>query len=92
MDIALARGDRVMATAKTLSKLTHFLDDSKLQEASNIHCAELDISVGTERVKERIDDIIRASGWGAVDVLVNNAGIAIPAFFEEGGYVARKSS
>ena len=86
MNIVLARGDRVVATAKTLSKINH-IGDSALDCASNLHCAELDIATGTERVKERINDIIEASGWGIVDVLVNNAGFACSAFVEEGGYV-----
>lgn len=78
MSIVLARGDRVIATAKTLANITHFLEDPELPR-SNIHCAELDISLGTQQVKERIDAIIQESGWGTVDVLVNNAGVPTPA-------------
>ena len=90
VSIVVSRGDRVIATAKTLTNITYFLEDSTLQGASSIHCAELDVSLGSERVKERIDAIIQASGWGSVDVLVNNAGIGIPAFLEEGGYVVQR--
>ncbi|KAF8552785.1 NAD(P)-binding protein [Imleria badia] len=84
VSIVLARGDRVIATAKTLTNITHFLEDPEVQR-SNIHCAELDISLGTEQVQKQIDVIIQESGWGTVDVLVNNAGVSTPAFFEEGG-------
>lgn len=86
VSIVLARGDRVIATAKTLSNITHFIEDPALR-VSNLHCAALDIAAGTDRVKEQIDAIIKASGWGTVDVLVNNAGVGLPAFIEEGGYV-----
>lgn len=87
MGSVLARRDRVIATAKKLESIAHFLKDSE----PNIHCAELDISVGTEQVKNRIDTIIQGSKWGSVDVLVNNAGFATPAFFEEGGYVCKRN-
>lgn len=90
MSIVLARGDRVIATAKTLTNITHFIDEVDVQKASNIHCAQLDISIGTEQVQQRIDAIIHDSGWGTVDVLVNNAGVGFPAFVEEGGYVVQK--
>lgn len=90
VSIVLARGDRVIATAKTLTNLAHFLEDPEVQQ-SNIHCAELDISLGTEQVQKRIDVIIQESGWGTVDVLVNNAGVSTPAFVEEGGYVSKRN-
>ncbi|KAG9311400.1 hypothetical protein JVU11DRAFT_8511 [Chiua virens] len=84
VSIVRQRGDRVIATARKLADITDFVEDPKLPRSS-VHCAELDIASGTEQVKNRIDAIIRTSGWGTVDVLVNNAGTGIPAFLEEGG-------
>ncbi|KIJ62303.1 hypothetical protein HYDPIDRAFT_114801 [Hydnomerulius pinastri MD-312] len=82
VNIVLQRGDRVIATARTLVKI----DD--LPKSSNLHCAELDISTGTENVEKQVVAAVTAAqalGWDTIDVLVNNAGVGLPSLLEEGG-------
>jgi len=74
----LARGDRVIATARTPSTIEHF------PKHPNLHRIELDVNASTEEIKARIDHA--AHIWHGIDVLVNNAGSALPALLEEGGY------
>lgn len=76
--LALARGDRVIATARTLSKIEHF------PQHPNLHLMRLDVNASTREIKARIDRAARV--WNGIDVLVNNAGYGLPALLEEGGY------
>ncbi|KAG2004831.1 hypothetical protein CC2G_003341 [Coprinopsis cinerea AmutBmut pab1-1] len=80
----LSRGDRVIATARSLDKLSktllHEIPES-LNE--NLKALELDITEGEASLKAKAKDA--ASYWGRIDVLVNNAGFGLPGFFEEGG-------
>ncbi|KAG0709824.1 hypothetical protein DFH29DRAFT_885950 [Suillus ampliporus] len=75
--LALARGDRVIATARTLSKIEHF------PKHPDLHLMKLDVNASTEEIKARIDHAARV--WHGIDVLVNNAGNGLPALLEEGG-------
>ncbi|KAJ7660293.1 hypothetical protein DFH06DRAFT_1044022 [Mycena polygramma] len=73
---ALARGDRVIATARSLDKMQDF------PTTDNLRLLELDITAGEEKVK---NIIATAMGfWGRIDVLVNNAGFGVKALVEEG--------
>ncbi|KAH7890523.1 hypothetical protein F5I97DRAFT_39389 [Phlebopus sp. FC_14] len=77
--IVLRRGDRVIASARSLEKIKDF------PNSPNLYRLELDVTAGTEIVKHRIEAAVQDSGWGTIDVLVNNAGIGLPALLEEGG-------
>ncbi|KAJ7750384.1 hypothetical protein DFH07DRAFT_941847 [Mycena maculata] len=73
----LARGDRVIATARTLSKIQHFLG------SENIRILELDLVSGEESIKATIAKAVEF--WGRIDVLVNNAASGARGLVEESG-------
>jgi NAD(P)-dependent dehydrogenase (short-subunit alcohol dehydrogenase family) len=74
----LARGDRVIATARTLAKIQH------LSQSENIRVLELDIISGEAAIKSIIAKAVEF--WGRIDVLVNNAGHGAKGIVEETGY------
>lgn len=64
---ALARGDRVIATARSLDKIRY------LQRTDRCYVMKVDVSEEDENVMERIAK--EAWGvWDGVDIIVNNAG------------------
>ncbi|KAJ7705431.1 hypothetical protein B0H17DRAFT_1037936 [Mycena rosella] len=73
----LARGDRVIATARSLSKIQH------LATSDNIRLLELDIISGEDIIKGIIAKAVEF--WGRIDVLVNNAGNGAKGLIEECG-------
>ncbi|KAJ6504110.1 hypothetical protein C8R47DRAFT_1038358 [Mycena vitilis] len=73
----LARGDRVIAAARTVSKVQH------LATLENIRLLELDITSGESAIKPIIAKA--AEFWGRIDVLVNNAGNGAKGIVEETG-------
>ncbi|KAI0090486.1 hypothetical protein BDY19DRAFT_992673 [Irpex rosettiformis] len=75
--ILLARGDKVIATARTLSSV------SDLAESDNLRKQQLDVTDGAGVVKRKVDEA--ATWFGRIDVVVNNAGIGAKCFTEEGG-------
>lgn len=77
--IALARGDKVIATARSLQSIEDF------PKTDNIRLLELDVTEGLESIKQKVEKVV--TWFGRIDVLVNNAGVGIRATVEEGGYV-----
>ncbi|KAG2047411.1 NAD(P)-binding protein [Suillus hirtellus] len=77
VSIVLERGDRVIATARSLQKIQDF------PQSPNLHLLELDVTSGTTVIKERVDEAAKV--WGRIDVLVNNAGIGLLGILEECG-------
>ncbi|KAG1780010.1 hypothetical protein EV702DRAFT_1084089 [Suillus placidus] len=77
VSIVLERGDRVVATARSLQNIQDF------PQSPNLHLLELDVTSGTTVIKERVDEAAKV--WGRIDVLVNNAGIGLLGLLEECG-------
>ncbi|KAF7324617.1 NAD(P)-binding protein [Mycena kentingensis (nom. inval.)] len=78
--IALARGDLVIATARSLAKIQHFLE-SQSEHVANLRLLELDIVSGEEALKGVIAKAVEF--WGRIDVLVNNGGNGAKGMLEE---------
>ena len=81
---ALARGDRVIATARNLEKIQHF---TSLPQASPSRLAllRLDVADSAENIQRTVERAIAI--WGRIDVVVNNAGLGMKSVLEEGGCV-----
>ncbi|KAJ6504115.1 hypothetical protein C8R47DRAFT_1316326 [Mycena vitilis] len=73
----LARGDRVIATARSLDGLQH------LEGKPDVCLRQLDVTAGAEALKAIVTEA--ASVWGRLDVVVSNAGAGFPGLAEEGG-------
>jgi len=79
----LARGDRVIATGRTKEKIDQLVSGVKPELVDNLRTVLLDVTEGEDALKVKIDKA--AEFWGGIDVLVSNAGFAIPGLLEEGG-------
>ncbi|KAF8630267.1 hypothetical protein AX17_005453 [Amanita inopinata Kibby_2008] len=77
VESVLARGDLVIATARSLEKIQNFPSTDRLRRL------QLNVDDSPEVIRARIDEAV--GYWGRIDVLVNNAGIGIKGVFEEGG-------
>lgn len=64
----LARGDRVIATARSLDTLQNTFTTNR----ENLHLVQLDVTEGEDSLKAKVNNA--AAKWGRIDVLVNNAG------------------
>lgn len=79
MKQVLARGDRVIATGRTLEKIKHY-------ESPSCRVLQLDVTDTPENIQGVAKEA--ASIWGRVDVVVNNAGFGAPGVAEEMGLVS----
>ncbi|KAF5310169.1 hypothetical protein D9619_010213 [Psilocybe cf. subviscida] len=80
---AVARGDRVIATARSTAKVQEFVATLKPEARNRIKIVQLDVTDGEDAIKKKVDAM--ALLWGGIDVLVNNAGFGLPGLVEEGG-------
>ncbi len=80
MNVLLERGDKVIATARSLSKIEDF------PKSDNLRLQQLDITDGPEVLSKKFEEAV--TWFGRIDVLVNNAGVAVKALIEEGGWVS----
>lgn len=62
---ALARGDLVIATARTVENI-------RIPVSPNLRTLQLDLTSGSDAIKLKVDEA--AAMWGRIDVLCNNAG------------------
>jgi short-subunit dehydrogenase len=69
---ALARGDRVIASARTPEKLEELAEQCNKDLRHNLRTIQLDVTEGEASIKVKADQA--AAFWGQIDVLVNNAG------------------
>jgi NAD(P)-dependent dehydrogenase (short-subunit alcohol dehydrogenase family) len=67
----------VIATSRSAPKSEDF------PKSENLRLQQLDITDGAAVVKRKVDEAI--AWFGRIDVLVNNAGVSMKAFIEEGG-------
>ncbi|KAI0337947.1 NAD(P)-binding protein [Trametopsis cervina] len=81
----LARGDRVIATARSLNKIKPFWSLPGASP-SNLQLLPLDVSDTPDKIQRTMDHAI--SIWGSIDVVVNNAGLGMKSVLEEGGSLA----
>ena len=75
----LARGDRVIATARRLSDL-HYVS-SQEGGKDRAHCITLDVTAPYDEICAKINHAIEH--FGRIDVLVNNAGFVVSGVWEE---------
>ncbi len=72
----------MIATARSIDKLQSFYSLPGAHP-SRLHLLRLDIADSIDNIQHTINEAL--SGWGRIDVLVNNAGYGLKATIEEGG-------
>lgn len=75
---ALSRGDKVVATARNVDKLTDL-------EQRGAYIAALDVTAPDDVVQKTVADAVAA--LGRIDILVNNAGYSLVGGIDECRYV-----
>ncbi|KAI0056338.1 NAD-P-binding protein [Artomyces pyxidatus] len=70
---ALARGDRVIATARTLARFADLSTSLSAEALSRLQLLRLDVTAPINQLEEVAAEAVKV--WERVDVLVNNAGV-----------------
>ena len=75
----LARGDKVIATARRISDLSYIeqIDGGKERALGIV----LDVTEPYEQLRQKISEAIEH--FGSIDILVNNAGFVVSGVWEE---------
>ncbi|EJC99368.1 NAD-binding protein [Fomitiporia mediterranea MF3/22] len=79
--VALARGDCVIATARSVDSIREILSNPETKD--RIHTMSLDVTAPFAYMRELASEAV--GRWGRVDVLVNNAGVGMLGISEEVG-------
>ncbi len=77
--ILIARGDRVIATTRSVDKVKYLESES-----ASCKVMYLDVTDSFDDIQKVADQALAI--WGRVDVVVNNAGFGAPGIAEEAGY------
>jgi NAD(P)-dependent dehydrogenase (short-subunit alcohol dehydrogenase family) len=75
----LARGDKVIATARRIADLDFISQEYEVQKRA--FPITLDVTDTFDQLREAIDKAV--AHFGAIDVLVNNAGFIVSGVWEE---------
>ena len=81
--VALARSDKVIATAREISKVQDLERTYNINGADVVRAMQLDVTVSEEELRQKAAEAIAI--WGRVDTLVNNAGLGMASISEEMG-------
>ena len=81
----LARGDNVVATGRRSASQFHDLLSDASIDQTRLRVLALDVTAPFAEIKRGMDSAIEF--WGRLDVVVNNAGIAVVGTTEEIGSV-----
>jgi NAD(P)-dependent dehydrogenase (short-subunit alcohol dehydrogenase family) len=79
---ALARGDNVIATARSLKSFDELRHDPKI-DGERLRFLALDVTSPMAEIQQCLDEALGI--WGHIDVLVNNAGSVMYGVSEELG-------
>ena len=77
MTVLLERGDKVVATARDVSRIQCF------PKSENLRLQQLDVTDGLDVIRRKAEEALE--WFGRIDVLVNNAGVGLKGVIEEAG-------